>query len=224
MADFDDYCRHLPEQWCPMVTVIGSVRSGDDGRPAPEGPRHFTVETSVYDASKSAPVRFSVTCFLENTRRWQNVKTPPLGAFLAVTAKVAGRTADTNHLALRVLDLTYLPKLASATAAPTPTATPPSKRSSRWEGRAGPSTPSKRPRVTEPAKEPANPSDRDTTPPETAHTGHGLPHTELPTDSASPLNPAQPPTSDTGARPHRSRHPPKKYADMEQTAANRIDS
>jgi ribosomal protein L28 len=73
VADFDEYCRHLPEQWCPMVTVIGSVRSGDDGGPEHSGPRRFTVETSVYDASKSAPVQFSVTCFLENTKRWQNV-------------------------------------------------------------------------------------------------------------------------------------------------------
>ena len=223
MADFDEYRRHLPEQWCPMVTVIGSVRSGDDGCPEPSGPRHFTVETSVYDASKSAPVQFSVTCFLENTKRWQNVKTPPSGAFLAVTAKVAGRTADTNHLALRVLDLTYLPRPATTAAAPTPTATPPSKRSSRWEGRAGPSTPSKRPRFSEPAKEPANPSDRDTTLPETTHTGHDL-YADLAADSAPPLSPPQPLTSESGARPHRSRHPPKKYADLDQAAANRMDS
>ncbi|KAL8366220.1 hypothetical protein RB595_004810 [Gaeumannomyces hyphopodioides] len=105
-ADFDEYRRYLPEQWCPIVTVIGSVRASDDGCPEPSGPRHFTVETSVYDALKAAPVQFSVACFLENTRRWQKVKTPPLGAFLSVTAKVAGRTAHTNRLALRVLDLT----------------------------------------------------------------------------------------------------------------------
>ncbi|KAF2184189.1 hypothetical protein K469DRAFT_689516 [Zopfia rhizophila CBS 207.26] len=106
--------------------------------------RHFTVETSVYDTSKAAPVQFSVVCFLENTNRWKKVKTPPSGTFLSVTAKVAGRTAGTNHLALRVLDLAYLPRPASAAATPTPTATPPSKRPSRWEGRAAPSTPLKR--------------------------------------------------------------------------------
>ncbi|KAL8366666.1 hypothetical protein RB595_010503 [Gaeumannomyces hyphopodioides] len=238
VADFDEYRRHLPEQWCPMVTVIGSVRASDDGSPEPSGPRHFTVETSVYNASKAAPVQFAVTCFLENTKRWQKVKIPQSGAFLSVTAKVAGRTAGTNHLALRVLNLTYLPKPASTAAAPTLIATPPSKRSSRWEGRAGPSTPSKRPRVSEPANEPANPTDRNTTPPEMARTRHDLPHTKNSPDSASipappptasrsgdPLpSPARPLTSKNGPRPHRGRHLPKKYANLEQTAVNRMES
>ncbi len=47
----------------------------------------------------------------------------------------------------------YLPRPDSAALPPTPTATPPSKRSARWEGRATPSTPSKRPRMSEPAQE-----------------------------------------------------------------------
>ncbi|KAL8284674.1 hypothetical protein RB594_003660 [Gaeumannomyces avenae] len=238
VADFDEYRRHLPEQWCPMVTVVGSVRTGDDSCPEPSGPRHFTVETSVYDASTAAPVQFSVACFLENTRRWQKVKTPPSGAFLIVTAKIAGRTAHTNRLALRVLDLTYLPRPPSAAPASTPTPTPPSKRSSRWEGRAGPSTPSKRPRVSESANEPVNPSDRDTTPPEMSQTEHGLLCTGNSPDSASvpappptaarpgdsPLSSARPLTSESGPRPHRSRHLPKKYADLEQATVNRTES
>ncbi|KAL8325259.1 hypothetical protein RB597_008495 [Gaeumannomyces tritici] len=240
VADFDEYRRHLPEQWCPMVTVIGSVRTGDDGSPEPSGSRYFTVETSVYDTSRAAPVQFAVTCFLENTRRWQKVKTPPSGAFLSVTAKVAGRTAHTNRLALRVLDLTYLPRPPSAApvSTSTPTPTPPSKRSSRWEGRAGPSTPSKRPRVSDPANEPANPSDSDTTAPEIAQTGHDPLHTENSPGSASVpappptaarpgdslLSSVRPLTSESGPRPHRSRHLPKKYADLEQTAVNRMES
>jgi hypothetical protein len=52
----------------------------------------------------------STACFLENTKRWQNVKAPPSGAFLSIAAKVVGRTRDTNLLALRVLDLAYLPR------------------------------------------------------------------------------------------------------------------
>ncbi|PVI07718.1 hypothetical protein DM02DRAFT_714412 [Periconia macrospinosa] len=105
--------RHLPEQWCPMVTIIGCVRSRH-----PSEPRLFTLETSVYNASKTAPVQFSVVCFFENTKRWQNVKAPLPEAFLSTAAKVAGRTADTNLPALRVLDLTYLPRPASAAATP----------------------------------------------------------------------------------------------------------
>ena len=193
----------------------------------------------MYDASNASPVQFSVTCFLESTKRWQRVKTPPPGAFLSVTAKIAGRTTDTNRLALRVLDLAYLLIPALATAASTPTASPPSKHSNRWEGRAGPSTPSKRPRISESANEPANPPDRDTTPPDMTPTGRDLLRPEHPTESASvpasppltaarpddsPLGSARPLTSDSGPRPHRNRHPPKKYADLEPTAASRMES
>ncbi|KAF5256396.1 hypothetical protein FOXYS1_13132 [Fusarium oxysporum] len=144
VSDFDKYRRHLPEQWCPMVTIIGFVPSRNDKPPDLPEARYFAVETSVYDTSKAASVAFSVTCFLENTKRWQRVKIPPAGAFLSLTAKVAGRTVDANQLALRVLDLAYLPRPASVpTATPTPSSTPTSKRSARWEGRATPFTPSK---------------------------------------------------------------------------------
>ncbi|KAK3391198.1 hypothetical protein B0H63DRAFT_520392 [Podospora didyma] len=86
--------------------------------------------------------QFSVVYFLKNTKCWQKVKTLPSGAFLSVTAKLAGRTVDTNRLALRVLDLAYLPRPNSGAAMPTPTTTLPSKRS-RWDDRAPSSTPSK---------------------------------------------------------------------------------
>jgi hypothetical protein len=64
-----------------------------------------------------------------------------------VTAKIVGRTAETNRLALRVLDLSYLPKQTITLATP---ATPSSasttawKRSNRWDDRVESSTPSKR--------------------------------------------------------------------------------
>ena len=148
-----------------MVTIVSSVPPQDNTSLNPSDLHRFTLETSMFNTSNAPLAQFSVTCFLENTKRWQRVKTPPPGAFLSVTAKVAGRTTDTNRLALRVVDLAYLPRPASATAtaAPTPTATPPSKRSNRWEGRAGLSTPSKRTHILEPANEPANPPNRDTT-------------------------------------------------------------
>ncbi|KAK2122388.1 hypothetical protein NOF04DRAFT_1154740, partial [Fusarium oxysporum II5] len=102
--------RHVPScLWCPMVTIIGFVPPRSDKTPDLSEDRCFAVETSVYDTSKAVPVAFSVACFLENTKRWQRVKIPPSGAFLSITAKVAGHTIDTNQLALRVLDLAYLP-------------------------------------------------------------------------------------------------------------------
>jgi len=91
-------------------------------------------------------------------------------------------------------------------------------------GPRGPSTPSKRPRISESANEPANPLDRDTTPPDMAQTGRDLLPPEHPIESASvpasppltaarpddsPLGSARPLTSDAGPRPHRNRHPPK---------------
>jgi hypothetical protein len=146
-----------------MVTVIGSVLSRNNNALDPSEPCHFTVE---------------------NINRWKKVKTPPSGAFLSVSAKVAGRTTDTNHRALRVLDLAYLPRPASDVAPPTPTTTPPSKRSNRWEGRTAPSTPSKRPRVLEPANEAVDLSEMDTTPPELKRGKRDL-HIEHNTESPS---------------------------------------
>ncbi|KAH8653044.1 hypothetical protein BGZ61DRAFT_277385, partial [Ilyonectria robusta] len=108
-SDFDEYRRHLPEQWCPMVAVIGSVSPRSDNPSDPSEPRRFTLETSVYDTTKAAPVPFWVACFLQNTKRWEKVKIPVAGDLLSITAKVADRTTDTNQLALRVLNLAYLP-------------------------------------------------------------------------------------------------------------------
>ncbi|OAQ65455.1 extracellular membrane protein, 8-cysteine region, CFEM [Pochonia chlamydosporia 170] len=204
-----------------MVTVIGFVPPRTDNSLDPSEPRHFTVETSVYDASKAAPAHFSVVCFLEDTKRWKKVKTPAPGALLTVTAKIAGRTRDTNLLALRVLDLAYLPRPASAPT-PTPTDTPPSKRSDRWRGRV-PSTPSKRPRISDRAIEAANPSDRNTTLPDASSGALVFPHSKLTTEPISvPTSPSTtagpeessstpglPLASDGGARPRRNRHPPR---------------
>ncbi|KAK9438541.1 hypothetical protein VB005_08102 [Metarhizium brunneum] len=229
IADSVQYDQHLPEQWCPMVTVIGFVPPCTDNSLDPSEPRHFTIETSVYDASKAAPAHFSVVCFLEGTKRWKKVKTPASGALLSVTAKIAGRTRDTNLLALRVLDLAYLPRPASAPM-PTPTDTPPSNRSDRWRGPVpSTSTPSKRPRISDPANEAANPSDRNTTLPDASSSALVFPHSELttepisaptsPTTTADPEEssptPGLPLVSDGGARPRRNRHPPKKWVDVE---------
>jgi len=211
-----------------MVTIIGFVVSSNSNSIDSSELRYFTLDTSVYDASKAASVQFSVVCFLENTNRWKRVKTPSSGSFLSISAKVAGRTADTNQLALRVLDLAFLPRPASAVGMSTPTASPPSRRSSRWEGRAAPSTPSKRPRALGSANEVADPSEMDTTPPEPKRIGRGLP-TEHTTDSPSArLSPStiadaevssltSIPTlaSDSPSRPQRNRYLPKKYVDLD---------
>ncbi|KAG7408687.1 hypothetical protein Forpe1208_v012353 [Fusarium oxysporum f. sp. rapae] len=232
VSDFDKYRRHLPEQWCPMVTIIGFVPSRSDKTLDFSEDRCFAVETSVYDTSKAAPVAFSVTCFLETTKRWQKVKIPQSGAFISITAKVAGRTADTNQLALRVLDLAYLPRPAAVpTATPTPSSTPTSKRSDRWEGRATPFTPSKRRRGSDSASL-AESSYKNQLPQSTEGRSHVSISEDSPDSAAnSPSHSLSPstmantgesnitlhpfPGSDRETRPHRNRHPPKKYPHKE---------
>lgn len=80
--------------------------------------RHFELQASVYDTSQAKPVRFSVICYFESGKGWQKVKVPSSGSNINVTAKIVGRTAETNCLALRVLDLSYLPKQTTTLATP----------------------------------------------------------------------------------------------------------
>ncbi|EXK26520.1 hypothetical protein FOXG_15933 [Fusarium oxysporum f. sp. lycopersici 4287] len=113
-----------------MVTIIGFMPSRSDKTLDFSEDYYFAVETSIYNTLKATLVAFSVTCFLETTKHWQKVKIPQSGAFLSITAKVAGHTTDTNQLALCVLDLAYLPRLAAVpTATPTPSSTLTSKQS-----------------------------------------------------------------------------------------------
>jgi hypothetical protein len=127
-----------------MVTIIGSVgtRSGDELLDQFKL-RHFELQTSVYNISKATPVQSSVVCFFESGKPWQKVRTPSSGSYISVTAKIVGRMAETNNLALRVLDLAYLPRSSFTTAIPGSALTPTSKRSNRWDGRVDSSTPSK---------------------------------------------------------------------------------
>ena len=207
-----------------MVTIIGPVGPYNHDSLDPTGPCHFVLETSVYDTSKAAPIQFSVICFLENSRRWQNVKTPPSGSFLSMTTKVVGRTTETNHLALRVLDLAYLSKPAST--APTPSSTTPSsKRPSRWEDRVGPSTPSKKPRTVEPDHDTSHTSEENPTTleqslhaqPAAARDRPDLPKLcavpESPSTAEldeSPLSSIPSPTSETATRTNRKGKPRRK--------------
>jgi hypothetical protein len=207
-----------------MVTVIGSVLAIDNEAPGYDT-RSFVISTSAYDGPTTGPIQFSVTCFLENTKRWLKVKTPQPGALLSVTAKVAGRTARTNQLALRVLDITYLPRPASAPVTSTPEAISPSKRSCRWEGRAGPFIPSKKLRTADlpDAVErslvgsDSSISTRYTPSPPSADTILVTPSTPPypSTDSSYEEPPCLDLTrgTDEDPRPHHARQLPKKYAD-----------
>ena len=126
-----------------MVTVFGAVKPSTNDFD-PSQPRRFTLDTSTYCPSKSGPIQFSVVCFLENTRRWENVKIPQPGSSLHVVAKLAGRTKDSNSPALRVLNLTVQFGLHAFPTGPHTALKP----------MGGSTTPSKRPRTMEPQPTP----------------------------------------------------------------------
>ncbi|KAJ0137733.1 hypothetical protein HZ326_19315, partial [Fusarium oxysporum f. sp. albedinis] len=126
----------------------------------------------------------------------------------------------------------YLPRPASVpTATPTPSSTPTSKRSARWEGRATPFTPSKRRRGSDSASL-AESSYKNQLPQSTEGRSHVSISEDSPDSPAnSPSNSPSPstmantgessitlhpfPGSDRETRPHRNRHPPKKYPHKE---------
>ncbi|KAK1993564.1 hypothetical protein LX36DRAFT_661401 [Colletotrichum falcatum] len=146
VSEFHEYRRHLPEQWCPMITALGIV---GERKPISDQPfclRNFELRTSVYDASKGESVNFSIICYFANTKRWEHMVVPNTASFVCVTAKLVGCTPS-NQLAVRILDLTYLPKTTSSSQSRAASSESPSaKRQNRWSGRAE-STPSKKPRT-----------------------------------------------------------------------------
>ena len=201
VSDFDDYRSHLPEQWCPMVTIIGSVGTRSEKSPDQPEPREFELKTSVYDPSTAGARHFSVICFFESGRRWGKVTIPPSGTHISITAKIAGRTTN-NRLALRVLDFAYLPRSTSTSSiqnTPSPLA---SKRPSRWGGRVN--TPSKKARTSEVGTGLAA----------APHTPPGVDNDEVDVQVANHTSPSLTPAdpdhiSDSDSRPRRRRLPRK---------------
>uniref|UniRef100_A0A4E9D1M4 Uncharacterized protein n=1 Tax=Gibberella zeae TaxID=5518 RepID=A0A4E9D1M4_GIBZA len=63
----------------------------------------FSFKTSVYNTLKAALVIFSIIYFLENTK---------LGVFFSLTINITSCTINNNQLALYILDLAYLLRLA----------------------------------------------------------------------------------------------------------------
>jgi hypothetical protein len=129
------------------VTIMGSVGTHCDDPLAESELRHWELQTAVYDGPKRPPIQFSVACFFESGRRWEKTKTPSSGSYISVTAKIVGRIVKTNHLALRVLDFSFLPKPSSTAPNQMSTSTPASKRSDRWDRRTDSSSPLKKMRT-----------------------------------------------------------------------------
>jgi hypothetical protein len=127
-----------------MLTVMGCVGYRNDEPIEQSGLRHFELQTSVYDPPKDAPFNFSVMCYFSDNKLWENFKVPKTGSYVSVIAKVVGRSTKGNCLAVRILDMSYIPGSFS-TPVPLPASTPStsSKREARWDGRVESTTPSK---------------------------------------------------------------------------------
>jgi hypothetical protein len=63
----------LPEQWCPLLTIIGTVGYRNAEPVEQFELRHFELQTSVYDPSKTAPLDFSLICYFSSGKRWEAV-------------------------------------------------------------------------------------------------------------------------------------------------------
>jgi len=150
---------------------------------------------------------------------------PNTGSFVSVTTKVVRHTTLDNRLAVRILDMSYLPNSTFATTSSSSTQTTPLKRVDRWSGRVQ-SSPSKKIRHSSPTPT-IHPESHSIHEAETntsavdlgsdskvstvtiAHqdnTASADANTDSDLSSTSSI-PSQ--LSNTGRRPQRNRHPPK---------------
>ena len=106
-----------------MITVIDFIDHDNDESTEQFQCHYFELHTSVYDFPKTDHINFTLNCYFANDRQWAKVCLPLSESFVAVTAKIAGQTASDNRLAVRVLDMSYLPR-STSTSTSTPTLTP----------------------------------------------------------------------------------------------------
>lgn len=93
----------------------------------------------------------SLICYFSSGKRWEKVKVPNTGSYVSVTAKVVSRTAKENRLALRILDMSYIPKsFSTPVSSPASTQSTSSKQPNHWSGRVESVTPSKKIRYSAP--------------------------------------------------------------------------
>lgn len=148
VSNADEYQSHLPEQWCPMITVMGFVGCRNAEPADAFSLRHFELQTSVYDPFNPKSAEFSIFCFFSHGKRWENVAVPSTGSCVSVAAKLVGRVTTENCLAVRILDMSYVPLSSFSPATlPSPAQSTPSKGANRWANRVASVTPSKKMRL-----------------------------------------------------------------------------
>ncbi|KAJ5904789.1 uncharacterized protein N7473_001705 [Penicillium subrubescens] len=140
---------HCPEAALPIVSLLGIVRS--EGGQLNNGSTllHYDLETNVYDLSNKASVTFTVSIYFRNGNRWTNFPVLARQSRIFIAGRIFGITTSTPRLAIGVDDVYFIPTIGSTLTAPvTPTSSAgKQKQADRWNSRANPVTPIKRPRM-----------------------------------------------------------------------------
>lgn len=139
---------HSTEAALLTVSLLGIVRSGEGQLNNGSTLLHYDLETNVYDPSNKASVAFTVSFYFKNGNRWTNFPLLARQSRIFITGRIFGITTNTPRLAIGVDDVYFIPNLGSITTAPvTPTSSVgKQKQADRWNSRANPMTPIKRPR------------------------------------------------------------------------------
>lgn len=92
---------------------------------------------------------FTVSIYFRNGNRWTKFPVLSRQCRIFITGRIFGITTNTPRLAIGVDDVYFIPNLSSITTAPvTPTSSVgKQKQADRWNSRANPATPTKRPRT-----------------------------------------------------------------------------
>ena len=145
-SDSNTYNMHCPEAALPTVSLLGVVRGGGGELNNGSILLHYDLETSIYDVSSKASVKFTVSIYFRNGNRWTNFPSLARQSRIFITGRIFGITNNTPRLAIGVDDVYFIPNLSSVTSAPV---TPGSsagtqKQADRWRSRANQLIPTKR--------------------------------------------------------------------------------
>jgi hypothetical protein len=138
---------HCPEAALPTVSLLGIVQNGGGQLNNGSTLLHYDLETNVYDVPNKASVTFTVSIYFRNGNRWTKFPALARQSRIFITGRIFGVTNNTPRLAIGVDDVYFIPNLSSITTAPvTPSSSAgKQKQADRWNSRANPITPAKRP-------------------------------------------------------------------------------
>lgn len=110
---------------------------------------HYDLETHVYDLSNKTSVVVPVSIYFRNGNRWANFPSLASQSRIFIAGRIFGITTNTPRLAIAVDDVYFIPNLGSIMTPPVPptSSVGKQKKADRWNSRANPLTPMKRPQM-----------------------------------------------------------------------------